>query len=175
MHARHGVLLRWHSMVGCMCAHIRRPAHCITRPHIHHHPREMLRNKRHTEVYPGSCIGDGTIISPTAHVSHSVIGRHCHIKDGAVLRNAYLMDGAVVEEGARVSYSILCSGAVVKAGGQVSRGCMLGQGCVRRGAHVATWCACPVYTCAYLLDCYTAHTSTHMTENHTHAPDDSTA
>lgn len=90
----------------------------------------MLRNKRHTEVYAGSCVGDGAVICPTAHVSHSVIGRHCQIKDGAVLRNAYLMDGVVVEEGARVSYSILCSGAVVKAGGQVSRGCMLGQGYV---------------------------------------------
>ena len=106
--------------------HIPSPLRC----NIHHCLREMLRNKRHTEAYPGTCIGDGAVISTTAHVSHSVIGRHCQIKDGAVLRNAYLMDGVAVEEGARVSYSILCSGVVVKAGGQVSRGCMLGQGYV---------------------------------------------
>lgn len=54
---------------------------------------------------------------PSAHVSHSMITGGCEVS--GTVENSVLFHSVIVEEGARVGYSILMPGTVVKAGAVV--------------------------------------------------------
>ncbi|UNI17417.1 translation initiation factor eIF-2B epsilon subunit, GEF [Purpureocillium takamizusanense] len=52
-------------------------------------------------------IGRDTTIGSGSSISHSVIGKGCKIGADVVIKNSYIWDNAIIEDGARISSSIL--------------------------------------------------------------------
>lgn len=73
-------------------------------------------------------VGDGTSLGSGATISDSVIGRNCHIGNDVVLERAYIWDNVIIEQGCKVTQSILADGVSLKRNTVLSKGCVLCDG-----------------------------------------------
>ena len=81
-------------------------------------------------------VGDGTLLGSGVSISDSVIGRNCRIGDDVSLNRAYIWDNVVIENGCKVTQSILADGVCLKKDTILSKGCVLCDG-VTTGPDVA--------------------------------------
>lgn len=67
----------------------------------------------HDALLTKSIIGRGTAIGSSSRISNSVIGKDCKIGANVVVEDSYIWDNTSIEDGARISYSIVADSAVV--------------------------------------------------------------
>ncbi|OZJ02026.1 hypothetical protein BZG36_05388, partial [Bifiguratus adelaidae] len=65
---------------------------------------------RSTYTGPQTQLGNGTAIGDNTIVTNSVIGRRCFIGKNVVIEGAYIWDDVVINDGCRISHSLLANG-----------------------------------------------------------------
>ncbi|KND93038.1 putative translation initiation factor eIF-2B subunit epsilon [Tolypocladium ophioglossoides CBS 100239] len=60
-----------------------------------------------------SIIGRGTTIGPSSRISNSVIGKDCKIGANVVVEDSYIWDNTSIEDGAKISYSVVADLTVI--------------------------------------------------------------
>ncbi|KAF4512068.1 hypothetical protein G6O67_001250 [Ophiocordyceps sinensis] len=79
-----------------------------------------------------SVIGKDTTVGAACSISNSVIGRGCRIGANVVIERSYIWDNTTIEDGTRISHSILADSVVVGARCSLPAGTLV-SACVRIG------------------------------------------
>ena len=80
------------------------------------------------ELHEDVVIGHNSSVGRNTHITQSSIGHYCKIGNNVVIEGAYIWDHCVIEDGAKVSRSILCDSVYVKSNVVVEAGCILSYG-----------------------------------------------
>ena len=75
-----------------------------------------------------SIIGRGTTIGSSSRISNSVIGKDCKIGANVVVEDSYVWDYTSIEDGARISYSVVAESAVIGKNCSIPAGCLIAAG-----------------------------------------------
>jgi mannose-1-phosphate guanylyltransferase/phosphomannomutase len=94
---------------------------------IYYGQEAVVEQKDHANLEGMVVLGSNSLISGSARVKNSIIGRNCTIEDGAVLDNAVLWDNVYLKKNTRVEGAVLGNNTRIGQGVTIEAGVIVGD------------------------------------------------